>query len=74
MRITMEIAAIIIGPLVAVLITVWLQRRHQKYDAKLRLFTTLMIHRKSNPPAFDWVNALNLIDVVFEDDQEIVRL
>jgi hypothetical protein len=31
-----------------------------------------MAHRKSNPPAAEWVNALNLIDVVFAKNPAVV--
>jgi hypothetical protein len=70
----MEIMAIIISPVVAVLITVWLQRRHQIYDAQKNVFFTLMANRKSFPIEKDWVRALNLIDVVFAKQKEITQL
>lgn len=68
------IIALFIGPTAAVLISLWLQRRHQKFDAKNRVFITLMAHRKANPPHPDAVNALNIIDVVFADNGKIVGL
>jgi hypothetical protein len=67
------IFALIAGPIVAVIITLWAQSRSEKRAQKQRLFLTLMAHRKSNPPAIEWVNALNLIDVVFSEVPEIVR-
>jgi len=70
----MEILAIVIGPIIAVLISVWLQRRHQKRDGKLSVFYTLMAYRKSYPPAKDLVKALNLIDVVYADEAKITQL
>ncbi len=33
-----------------------------------------MAHRKSNPPTFDLVNGLNLIDAVFSKDRKVVEL
>jgi predicted RNA-binding protein YlxR (DUF448 family) len=33
-----------------------------------------MVHRKAFPPAHDWVNGLNLIDVVFSDTPKVVAL
>jgi hypothetical protein len=36
------VIALILGPVIAVLITFWCQRRRQKYDAKERLFLGLM--------------------------------
>ena len=69
---TLTVLALIAGPTVAVIITLWHQRRTQKYDAKQRLFLVLMAHRKSNPPTYDWANSLNVIDVVFADSRHVV--
>jgi hypothetical protein len=66
------IAALFFGPVVAVWITLWSQRRLAKQSAKRQLFLTLMANRKRWPPTIDWVNALNLIDVVFADDDDVV--
>src|SRR5690606_8061294 len=54
--------------------TLWYQRRIIKWDAKQRRFITLMAHRKSNPPTFEWVNALNLVDVVYAAHPKVVTL
>jgi hypothetical protein len=67
------VIALVAGPVIAVLITLWYQSRTEKRAAKERLFVTLMAHRKSFPPAPDWTSALNLIDVVYADSPEIVR-
>ena len=69
-----SIGAIIIGPIAAVIITLWHQDRAQKRQAKMGLFITLMAHRKSNPPTLEWANALNLIDVVYADHPKVVGL
>ena len=55
------VIALVAGPAIAVLITLWYQRRTEKRAAKERLFVTLMAHRKSVPPAPDWTSALNLM-------------
>ena len=68
------LVAIITGPVSAVLITLWWQRWKEKREAKLRLFTTLMAHRRAFPPTFEWVTALNLIDVVFAAHPRVVAL
>jgi hypothetical protein len=68
------ILAVIIGPVAAVLITLWHQDRKQKIDTKKRIFLTLMAHRRALPPNPEWANALNLIDVVFGDHPQIVAL
>lgn len=68
----LTIVALITGPIVAVLITLWHQDRKQKVDARQRLFITLMAHRKSFPISRDWAQALNLIDVVFSGHPKVV--
>lgn len=69
-----SIVAVIVGPIAAVLITLWWQQRKEKRDAKLRLFLALMAHRKSAPPTYEWVAALNLIDVVFANHPQVISL
>lgn len=66
--------AIFLGPLAGVLFTLWFQGRKDRKDQKQRLFLILMAHRKSNPPTFDLVNGLNLIDVVFSQHRQVVDL
>jgi hypothetical protein len=55
-------------------ITLWIQRRHRKYDAKLNLFVNLMAHRKARPPNQIWVNSLNVIDVIFYGDSKVIEI
>ena len=71
---TMNIIAVILGPIVAVIITLWYQSRKEKRDIKHRIFLTLMGHRKSNPPTFALVEVLNTLDVVFADNPKVVHL
>lgn len=66
--------AILLGPLAGVLFTFWFQNRKEQNDAKQRLFLVFMAHRKSNPPTFELVSGLNLIDVVFAEHREVVNL
>ena len=69
-----NIAAIIIGPVVAVVITLWWQQQKEERDSKRKLFLTLMAHRRRYPPTVEWVNALNVIDVVFAVHPQVVDL
>jgi hypothetical protein len=69
-----NILAIIISPVIAVVITLWHQGRKEKRDRKERLFTQLMAHRKSFPPSTEFVNALNLIDIIFADTVSVTKL
>lgn len=68
----LTLLAILLGPVVAVCITLWWQNRKERRDAKRHLFMTLMAQRK--PPTYEWVQALNLIDVVFAKDKRVVQL
>jgi hypothetical protein len=70
----LTIIAILFGPIIAVCITLWWQNRKERRDAKRQLFMTLMAHRKSMPLSYEFVAALNLIDVVFAKDQRVVQL
>jgi hypothetical protein len=66
------VIALVAGPVIAVIITLWYQQRRQRYDAKKGVFLVLMANRRSNPPTLEWANALNLIDVVFADNRKVV--
>ncbi|MBU3948657.1 MAG: hypothetical protein KJ882_00185 [Proteobacteria bacterium] len=70
----MNILAVIIGPIAAVIITLWYQSRKEKRDAKHRAFLLLMAHRKSIPPNYAMVEVLNTLDIVFSNNLRIVEL
>jgi hypothetical protein len=63
------VAAIILGPFMAVGTQLWIQARKAKRDAKLWVFSTLMGYRAQflNPI---FVQAFNLVDVVFYKNTE----
>jgi hypothetical protein len=67
------IIALILGPVIAVIITLWSQKRSEKLNAKRQLFVTLMANRRAGPNR-EWVNALNLIDVIYAGETRIVQL
>lgn len=69
-----SLVGLVSGPLLAVLVTLWHQDRAQRRQAKQQLFFTLMAHRRATPPPLEWVNALNLIDVVYGDHPKVVEL
>ena len=70
----MNIIAVIIGPVIAVIITLWYQRRKERRDIKQRAFLVLMAHRRSIPPNMAMVEVLNTLDVVFSENHTIVDL
>lgn len=66
----LNLIAIIIIPIVAVLIGQWLQNRSEKRKDKMHIFKTLMTSR-----IYGWtqesVHCLNIIDIVFSDDESV---
>ena len=69
-----NIIAILLSPVIAVLVTLWYQSYKSKRDAKMNLFLTLMANRKTFPPPFSIVNGLNTIDVVFHKHNSVLNL
>lgn len=63
----LNLIAIIVIPIAAVLIGQWLQNRSEKRKDKMQIFKALMTAR-----IYGWtvesVHALNVIDIVFADD------
>lgn len=67
----LNLIAIIIIPIAAVLIGQWLQNRSEKRKDKMQIFKTLMTSRIYNGWTQDSVYCLNIIDVVFADDKKV---
>ena len=65
-----NLVAVIIIPILAVIIAQYLQNRSEKRKDKMQIFKVLMTSR-----IYSWtpesVHCLNLIDVVFSDDKEV---
>ena len=68
-----NILAILISPIIAVLISIWVQNRKEKRQNKMNIFTTLMATRHSSI-IDESVRALNMIDVVFYDKHLVRQL
>lgn len=68
-----NVAAIIIAPVIAVWIGQMLQDRAEKRKDKMQVFKTLMTSR-----VYGWtvdsVNALNIVEVVFAGDEKVIEL
>ena len=66
----MNIVAVILSPIIALLVSQYLQNRSEKRKDRMQVFMSLMKTR-----AFGWniesVNALNVIDVVFSDNKAV---
>lgn len=69
----MEIVAVLLSPIIAVVVTLWYQSRKEKRDTKRWLFGTLIATRHS-PLTEESVRALNMIDVVFFNSQPVRKL
>jgi len=67
---TLSLIAIITGPIAAVLISLWLQRRQRMLDARRGVLATLVGNRHQII-APETVRALNLIDLVFHDEPTV---
>lgn len=67
-----SVAATVIGPLAAVLITFELQRQDRNYQRRLGIFLMMMRSRRNwtNP---DWVGSLNLVPVEFHKKPLVVE-
>lgn len=68
-----NIIAIIVIPIFAVLIGQWLQNRSEKRKDKVRLFSHLMSYRAIGYVDQQSVNILNLIPIVFNDDKNVIE-
>ena len=65
-----NVATVLIAPIVAVIIGQKLQDKGQKRKDKMEIFRVLMMNRGIGWTA-DTVRALNIIDVVFSDDDSV---
>ena len=68
-----NVVAILLSPVIAVLITVYLQNRREKRNQKLWIFNTLIATRHS-PIVDENVRALNMIDVAYHDSRGVREL
>ncbi len=68
-----NIIAVLLSPLIAVLVTVYLQDRREKRNHKMWIFRTLISTRHA-PISDENVRALNTIDVVFHDCPRVREL
>lgn len=65
-----NIIAILASPLVAVLVSAYLQKSKEKKDIKMRILAAL-ISTRHTPVSEEAVRSLNLIDVVFSKDKAV---
>lgn len=70
----LTIIAIISGPIVAVLLTIYIQKIQAAKDRRYLLFFVLMAGRKASPPSDIWKSAVNVLEAVFSDNEELYHL
>lgn len=68
-----NVIAIILIPIVAVLIGQWLQNKSEKRKDKMRVFSHLMSYRAFNYTDQYSVNILNSIPIVFYKDADVIE-
>ena len=73
MKDIINILAITLSPIIAVLISIWLQDRKEKRQQKLWLLYAL-ISTRHTPLSEESIKALNSIDLVFWDENSVRRL
>ena len=66
-----QILAVAIIPIIVWVMGIKYQDRKAKKEAQLKVFLALMVDRKSNPITKEWVDALNTIDIVFQDNIKV---
>ena len=66
-----SILAILASPLIAVGVTLLVEKRRQKRRDKLELFKTMMTQRGFSA-SYAWVDAINSLSVVFADNQSVI--
>lgn len=67
-----NIIAIIVSPIIAVIVGQLLQAKSKRRADKLDIFKTLMVNRGLGW-SIESVRALNIIEVVFSDDKEVLE-
>lgn len=66
-----QVLAVAVVPIIVWFIGIKYQDRKAKKNAQMNVFLTLMANRKANPISKEWVDSLNIIDVVFQDNKKV---
>ena len=67
----LNLIAVLLIPVVAVIVGQYLQERVQKRKDKMQIYQCLMTRRITGWAALEAVNAINSIDIIFTDNKEI---
>lgn len=66
------VIALVLNPVVAIIISLWYQRRKEKRQQKFNSFFALVSHRDTTFLSPTFVSQLNTIDIVFHDCPKIL--
>ncbi len=69
----LNLLAILVSPVIAVAVSVWIQNRSVRKGAKMQVFSTLVANRH-RPITDENIRALHMIDVVFADEPRVRSL
>ncbi|AHW61545.1 hypothetical protein SAMN05444285_1614 [Draconibacterium orientale] len=64
----------IIAAFIGAMSAFWYQKRLEKRRDKKSVIYTLMMYRNAGANEIEWINALNVIDVVFNKDKKVREL
>lgn len=67
----LNLIAVLLIPVVAVIVGQYLQERVQKRKDKMQIFQCLMTRRITGWAALEAINTINSIDIIFTDNKEI---
>lgn len=65
-----NVIAIIISPIIAVLITTWINSKNEQRKEKMEVFKQLMVAR-AIPKTYEYVKVMNSLDVIFADNSKV---
>jgi hypothetical protein len=68
----LTLIGIVASPIVAVIITLWVERRRRNFDGKMLIARTLMMTRHF-PGDANYSNAINLMRIEFADCPEVIQ-
>ena len=64
--------AILTGPVLAILVSRYLDQRRENWERRMNVFRTLMRTRRT-PISDDHVGALNLVEIEFANDRDVIK-
>lgn len=66
-----QIAAVTVIPIMVWGLGILWQNRKTRQEAKVNLFTSLMRNRDIHVDSREWIESLNMIDIIFQDERKV---